>query len=76
MTPSNSRSQAKFVLVATLSAALLTGCSMFSWIGGGGGKKGQEASERYDDAPITQETGSIPGDRSQATYTNDEPQKQ
>jgi hypothetical protein len=76
MTPSNGRTIAKFVLVATLSTGLLAGCSMFSWIGGGGGKKGQEASERYDDAPITEETGSIPGDRSQATYTNKEPQNQ
>ena len=64
-------SRTPLILVMAASIALLSGCSMFDWIGGGS-KKNATANERYDDAPITQETGSIPGDRSNSTYTNED----
>jgi hypothetical protein len=38
-------------------------------MGGGGG--GIE-NERYDNAPITEHTGSIPGDRDNSDYTDEE----
>ena len=61
------------LLAAVVAIALISGCSMFSWTGIGGGKKNaREATERYDDAPITEETGSIPGDRSNATYSDED----
>ena len=44
---------------------------MFDWMSGSGGKDGIE-NERYDDAPITEKTGSIPGDRSNTDYTDEE----
>jgi len=59
------------ILVTALSVALLSGCSMFDWMGGRGGKDGIQ-NERYDDAPITERTGSIPGDRINSDYTDEE----
>jgi hypothetical protein len=64
------RSRTPLVLVTAMSVALLSGCSMFDWMSGGGGK-GIE-TERYDNAPITERTGSIPGDRSNSDYTDEE----
>jgi len=63
-------SRTPLILVMATSIALLSGCSMFDWMGGS--KKNVPENERYDDAPITEETGSIPGDRTNSSYTNED----
>jgi hypothetical protein len=73
MTNTDRKTTPKLIIAIALSALMLSGCSMFDWVSGGGSKD-QTETERYDDAPITQETGSLPGDRENSRYTNDEPQ--
>ena len=65
----SSRSKAALIAVM-VSAAILSGCSMFDWMKGDRSKSDNQ--ERYDDAPLTQETGSLPGDRSNAEYTDED----
>ena len=72
MTTAFRPSRTRLIMTIALSAALLSGCSMFDWMGGS--KKNVSESERYDDAPITERTGSLPGDRSNSSYTNEDPQ--
>jgi len=74
MTNRDRKTTPTLIAAIALSAVMLSGCSMFDWIGGGGGKKDRTETERYDDAPITQETGSLPSDRANSRYTNEEPQ--
>ena len=62
--------KSSMIMVVALCAAVGSGCSMFSWMGGR--SKDKDASERYDDAPITRETGTIPGDRTNAEYSGEE----
>ena len=56
--------------IVIVAAGLLSSCSMFDWMSGD--RSNSKTPERYDDAPITVETGSIPGDRSNAEYTGEE----
>ena len=58
------------LIIVAAAAALLSGCSMFDWMGGD--RSNSKTPERYDDAPLTQETGSIPGDRSDAAYSDED----
>ncbi len=63
--------KAPFIIVIACAALILSGCSSFDWLTGKGKNKEGEA-ERYDDAPLTQETGEIPADSTNARHSDKE----
>lgn len=63
--------KAPIIVVIACTAVILSGCSSFDWLTGRGKNKEGQA-ERYDDAPLTVETGEIPADSANARYSETE----
>ena len=55
------------LICLALAAAFVASCSMFR-----GDRESSDTPERYDDAPIYDSTGALPGDRSGATYSDED----
>ncbi|MFN3232840.1 MAG: hypothetical protein ACE363_11885 [Alphaproteobacteria bacterium] len=64
----------KLVLITLGSALMLGGCETLESINPFGGNKKAEAAreEKFDDRPLTEETGQIPPDTGNRRYTDED----
>ncbi len=69
------RATRTMMIIAASSALMLGGCETLQSINpfGGSSKKAEQAKEeKFDDRPLTKDTGNIPPDISNRNYTEEE----